>query len=307
MAQKLYPSGHLLEMFMPYRDDEARMADVLRRAADFGFYRNAELPSFRTGKYQSAVRSILERSGMTGTTFVTPYGKQAGLALCDLDTARRRAALALCREHADAAAECGYLHFGVPSGDDPGDARREDAKKAMADSLMELAEYVRGLGMNLTLEPLDRYAYKKQLIGPMEETCQWFRPIHEAYPNAFLHWDSAHEVLGGTDLMRSLEWAAPFLGQMHLCDAIADRSHPCFGDLHMDVAREPHWTTEGFLTPEAGAEILKKVASFDTPSGVKRLYVAVEVLGHAGDDLWLKEQNVRAFLGRCFALAGMAV
>ena len=36
MAQKIVPSGHLLEMFMPYRDDEKRMLDVLKRAADFG-------------------------------------------------------------------------------------------------------------------------------------------------------------------------------------------------------------------------------------------------------------------------------
>lgn len=305
MAQKLYPSGHLLEMFMPYRDDEARMLDVLKKAADFGFYKNAELPSFVTAARQREVRSTLEANGMTGTTFVTPYVKQAKLALCDLDTSRRKAAIALCKEHANYAAACGFIHFGVPSGDDPGDAKREDAKKVMAESLVELAEYVKGLGMNLTIEPLDRYAYKKQLIGPMEETARWFAPIHTACPNAYIHWDSAHEALGKTDLMDSLGYVSSFLGQMHLCDAITDVQHPCFGDLHMDVARAPQWKTEGFLTPEVGAEILKKAASFDTPAGVDKVYVAVEVLGHAGDDMWMKEQNVRAFLTKCFELAGM--
>ena len=48
-----------------------------------------------------------------------------------------------------------------------------------------------------------------------------------------------------------------------------------------------------------------KIASYDKPEGMKQVYVAVEVLGHPGDDLWLKENNARAFLQRCFELAGM--
>ena len=305
MAQKLAPGGHLLEMFMPYRDDEKRMIDVLEKAASFDFYKNVELPSFRDAENRRYVRNFLEQHGLHATTFVTPYVKERKMALCDLDKAGRRAAIELVKTHAQMAAETGFGHFGVPSGDDPGEAKREDAKKAMAESMIELANYVKDLGMNLTIEPLDRYAYKKQLIGPMPETCEWFAPIHKECPNAFIHWDSAHEALGGISMDESLDCVRPFLGQFHLCDAITDTKHPCFGDLHMDVARAPEWTTEGFLTPEVGAHILKKVAGFDKPEGVKQVYVAVEVLGHAGDDLWLKEANVRAYLTKCFELAGL--
>lgn len=305
MAQKLLPSGHLLEMFMPYRDDEKRMIEVLEKAVSFDFYRNVELPSFNSAENRKYVRSFLEKNGVTANTFVTPYVKQRKLALCDLDEAGRQAALALVKYHAELAAETGYMNFGVPSGDDPGDARRDEAMKVMAESLMELAEFTKNLGMNLTIEPLDRYVFKKQLIGPMPETCEWFAPIHKAYPNAFIHWDSAHEALGGTDLMYSLECAAPFLGQFHLCDAITDKAHPCFGDLHMDVAHAPEWTTEGFMTPEVAAQILEKVASFDRPEPMQQVYVSVEVLGHPGDDMWRKEANVRAFLARAFELAKM--
>lgn len=305
MSQVLKTSGHLLEMFMPYRDDEKRMIGVLEKAASFDFYRNVELPSFKDAANRKYVRHFLEEHNLNATTFVTPYVKERKLALCDLDEAGRQAALALVKYHAQLAADTGYTNFGVPSGDDPGEAKREEAKKVMAESMLELAEYVGKLGMNLTIEPLDRYVYKKQLIGPMPETCEWFKPIHEEAPNAFIHWDSAHEALGGTDLMYSLECARPFLGQFHLCDAITDQKHPAFGDLHMDVAHAPEWTTEGFLTPKVGAEILKKVASFDKPAGMKQVYVSVEVLGHAGNDLWLKESNVRAFLTKCFELAGL--
>lgn len=305
MAQKLLPSGHLLEMFMPYRDDEKRMIEVIRQAADMDFYRNVELPSFRDKYNRMYVRKMLEEYGLTCTTFVTPYIKERKLGLCDLDEARRREAIELCKEHADYAAEIGIMHFGIPSGDDPGDEKRAAAKEVMAESMIELAHYVAQYGMNLTIEPLDRYAYKKQLIGPMKETCIWFKPIHDEAPNTFIHWDSAHEALGGTDLMHSIEYSAPYIGQFHLCDAITDVNHPCFGDLHMEAAQAPDWTTEGFLTPEVGAEILKKIASYDRPEGVKQTYVSVEVLGHPGDRLWNKEKNAREFLTKCFEVAGM--
>lgn len=305
MAQKLLPGGHLLEMFMPYRDDEKRMIEVLQKAASFDFYRNVELPSFRSAENRKYVRNFLKDHGINATTFVTPYVKERKLALCDTDEGGRKAAIALVKVHAEMAAESGFTNFGVPSGDDPGDAAREQAKEAMAESMRELAEFVGKLGMNLTIEPLDRYVYKKQLIGPMPETCEWFAPIHADCPNTFIHWDSAHEALGGIDLMESLECARPFLGQFHLCDAITDQKHPMFGDLHMCPARAPEWKTEGFMTPEAGAEILKNVASFDKPEGMPQVYVAVEALGHPGDDLWLLEANCRAYLTKAFELAGM--
>ena len=168
-----------------------------------------------------------------------------------------------------------------------------------------MAEFCQKLGMYLTLEPLDRYTAKKQVIGPMPEVCEWFRPIHEAHPNAFLHWDSAHEALSYIDLMYSLDCCSPFLSQVHLCDAITDPAHPCFGDLHMDCAHGPDWTTEGFLTPEVGAQILKKVASFDTPEGKNYVWASVEILGHKGNDLWHKEELARNFLTRAFTLAGL--
>ena len=251
------------------------------------------------------VRNTLEENSLTATTFVTPYVKEKKLSLCDLDESRRKEAIELCKEYAGHASDIGIMHFGVPSGDDPGDEKRAEAKKVMAESLVELANYVKGLGMNLTIEPLDRYAYKKQLIGPMKETSIWFAPIHEACPNAFIHWDSAHEALGGTDLMHSIEYVAPFIGQFHLCDAITDVNHPCYGDLHMEVAEAPDWKTEGFLTPEVGAQILRKIAAYDKPEGVKHVCVAVEVLGHPGDNLWNKEKNAREFLAKCFELAEM--
>ena len=305
MPQRIYPSCHILEMFMPYLRDEKRLLEVLDKVAAREFYRHVELPTFADAANRRTVRRFLEDHRLAALTYVAPYFNAGHLALCDLDPDVRARALEEAKMHAEYAADAGYRTFGVPSGRDPGLEKRAEAMKYEADGVAEMADFCAERGMYLTLEPLDRYTAKKQLIGPMPEVCEWFAPIHGEHPNAFLHWDSAHEALGYIDLMYSLDCCAPFLSQLHLCDAITDPAHPCFGDLHKDCASAPDWETEGFLTPEVGAGILRKAASFDTPAGKDFVWVSVEILGHRGDDLWHKEELARGFLTKCFEMAGL--
>ncbi len=303
--EAILPSAHLLEVFMPYRKDEPRMIGVLKRAVDIGYYRGVELGVFFDEACRGEARRIIGREKLNLTIFITPNLKERRLLLCDLDAARRRVAVDYTKQLVEMAAEQGCSNLGLPSGDDPGDARREEAKAALGDSIHEIAALGRALGLNITIEPLDRYAFKRQLIGPMAETVAWFAPLHRENPNFFIHWDSAHEALGGIDLMESIDLASPYIAQFHLCNAILDPAHPCFGDLHMDVGAAPDYATEGFLTPEAGAAILKRVASHKKPAGVREIYASVEVLGHPGDDLWRKEKNSREFLRKCFEISGL--
>ena len=300
MARTLYPSAHILEMFMPYLHDEKRLIGVLRAVAEKDFYRNVELPSFPTKEHRDTVRKILQDEGLSAITFVAPYLNEQRLSLCDPDDARREKAMDALKYHAELAAECGYMTFGVPSGPDPGEAGRALGLELQADSVGRIAYFCAGLGMKCSIEPLDRYAHKKGLIGPMDEVVTWFAPLRAAHPNLYLHWDSAHEQLGDIDLFHSLDLCESFLQRIHLCNCIKDRSHPCFGDLHMEVGQPPLFETEGFLTPEVGAALLDHAVQGKT--GVDTVYVSVEVLGHPGDDLWHKEYCTREFLKKCFEL-----
>ncbi len=305
MPQKLYPSAHILEMFMPYLHDEKRLIEVLRKIAEMDFYRNVELPTFPTKEYRDTVRRILRDNDLTAATYAAPYLNERDMSLCDLSDRRRAETIRYLKMQADLAAECGYSTFGVPSGPYPGDEFHDEAMAVQADTLARIADYTALLGMNCSIEPLDRYAHKKALIGPMDEVVPWFKPLHRAHPNLFLHWDSSHEQLGGLGIFNTLEMAAPYMSQIHLCDCIDDPAHPCFGDLHMDPAEAPDWKTEGFLTPEVGAEIIRRAAAFDKPEGVRRFWVSVEVLGHKGDNLWHKERIAREFLTRCWEESGV--
>ena len=305
MPQKLYPSAHILEMFMPYLHDEKRLIEVLRKIAEMDFYRNVELPTFPTKEHRDTVRRILRDNDLTAATYAAPYLNERDMSLCDLSDRRRAETIRYLKMQADLAAECGYSTFGVPSGPYPGDEFHDEAMAVQADTLARIADYTALLGMNCSIEPLDRHAHKKALIGPMDEVVRWFKPLHRAHPNLFLHWDSSHEQLGGLGIFNTLEMAAPYMSQIHLCDCIDDPAHPCFGDLHMDPAEAPDWKTEGFLTPEVGAEIIRRAAAFDKPEGVRRFWISVEVLGHKGDNLWHKERIAREFLTRCWEESGV--
>ena len=305
MPQKLYPSAHILEMFMPYLHDEKRLIEVLRKIAEMDFYRNVELPTFPTKERRDTVRRILRDNDLTAATYAAPYLNEREMSLCDLNDRRRAETIRYLKMQADLAAECGYSTFGVPSGPYPGDEFHDEAMAVQADTLARIADYTALLGMNCSIEPLDRYVHKKALIGPMDEVVRWFKPLHRAHPNLFLHWDSSHEQLGGLGIFNTLEMAAPYMSQIHLCDCIDDPAHPCFGDLHMDPAEAPDWKTEGFLTPAVGAEIIRRAAAFDKPEGVRRFWVSVEVLGHKGDNLWHKERIAREFLTRCWEESGV--
>lgn len=303
--QNILPSAHLLEIFMPYRHDEPRMLEVFKTIHSFNYYQGFELGIFFNEKYRHAIRDIISENNLHLTTFITPYIKDENLNLCSLDREEQNSALDLALRLVELAADQGVKNLGIPSGDDPGDSDREEAKEVLAKSIGVIADSCARHDINLTIEPLDRYAYKKQLIGPMKETVEWLEPIHEKHPNFYIHWDSAHEVLGNTPIDSSLEYAKQYIAQFHLCNCITDVNHPFYGDLHMDVGIAPDYETDGFLTPEIGADIIKKVASFSTPKGVDNVFVSIEVLGHPGNDLWRKEVECREFLQKCFELANI--
>lgn len=300
----LQPSAHLYEGFMPLAASERLFCDVLRKIPEIGFYRGIETGVFFEPQSLRDVRRLREENGWRLTMWATPWMLLDGLNLSSLDETLRARSVRRAIELVALAAETGASHFGLPSGSDPGDADREQAKTLLFESLSQIAEKAAQYeGMRILLEPLDRYAHKKQLIGPMRESMEWFAPLHAQHPNLLIHWDSAHEALGGIDLVESLQLAKPYLAQFHLCNAILDPVHPLYGDLHMDIGSAPGFETDGYLTPDVAARILADAAACRPIDGDRPLHVAVEMRAHLGDDMWQKERTSRAFLQEAFRRA----
>jgi len=306
--RKILPSMHFLENFMPIMENEKFAVDLLGQAADIEFYEAVELGFIKDTACRHAIRNIVENRGWQLTQWCSPVIADKGLSLSSLDPKERKKAIACAKELLAGIAETGARRCGLQSGPDPKtDELRVEAKKALLESCIELSEMAKQYeGMYLLFEPLDRFVHKKQLLGPIKEVTEWFANLKKECSNFYIHWDSAHEVLGGADLKESVTFAAPYLAQFHLCNCINDPQHPYYGDHHMDIGQAPDYKTWGYLTPKVGAEILKTVAAFEPCDGVETTYCALEVRAHLADDLWAKERLIRTFLTKAFDLAGIA-
>lgn len=304
--QKILPSIHLLEIFMPVADKEDFLIKMLEDVSKINFYKGIELPVIFEKKNIAAVKKIAEAKNYQITEWASPELINRGYNLSSTDKALREKSIAYAVELVKTAAEAGTTNVGLPSGDDPGDLKREAAKEALFESYCAISKEARAYdGLHLTLEPLDRYAHKKQLMGPIHEVAEWFAALKKECPNFYIHWDSAHEALAGIDLIESLEAALPFMAQFHICNCVTDPSHPYYGDFHMEVGRAPEYKSWGFLTPQIAAELLKRVAAENPVKGVKNTHAAIEVRTHMGDDLWEREREIREFLMRAYDLAGL--
>ncbi len=304
--RKILPSMHFLENFMPVMSDEKFAVKMLAQAAEIEFYQGVELGFIKDKSCRKEIRRIVENRGWQLTQWCSPVIANKGLSLSSLDKDERKKAVKCAIDMLGGIAECGCVRCGLQSGPDPLPELRDEAKKVLHESCVEISEAAKQYtGMYLLIEPLDRFAHKKQLLGPIKEVVDWFKELKKDAPNFYIHWDSAHEKLGNADLIESVTLAAPYMAQFHICNCVNDPKHPYYGDHHMDVGQAPDFKTWGYLTPEVGAEILKAVKSFEPCDGVENMYCALEVRSHLADDLWAKEKLIRTFLTKVFDLAGI--
>lgn len=305
--QKIVPSLHMLETFMPAIKNETFLIQkILPEVAQIPFYQGIELPVIFEKENQSILRKIVDEKKYQLTIWASPNINERGDDLSSLNQESRKRAIKYTKELLKVAAESGAYHVGLPSGPDVTPEQREDAKKALFDSFCEVSREAKQYeNLHLTLEPLDRYVHKKQLMGPIHEVVAWFTLLKKECPNFYIHWDSAHEALAEIDLEESLKAALPYMAQFHICNCVTDSSNPCYGDWHMELGQAPDYRNWGYLDLAKAAEILKTAAAGQKPAGVEEVHVAIEVRTHMGDDLWKRENEIRAFLMDAFDLANL--
>ena len=305
--QKILPSIHMLEIFSPVASNEDYFVQtMIKKVAEIPFYRGLELPVIFKKENQQTVRQITEEKDYQITAWASPCIWDKGYNLSNLDPAERQKAVDYTIELMKPISEMSAYHMGLPPGPDVAPEKREDAKKALYDSFCQISEAAKQYkNLHLTMEPLDRYVHKKQLMGPIHEVMEWFAELKKDCPNFYIHWDSAHEALAHIDLHESLAAALPYMAQFHICNCITDPAHPCCGDWHMELGEPPLYQNEGYLNVNIAADLLKQAAAGDKPEGIGCTRVAVEMRTHMGDDLWKGEKEIRNFLMSAFDLAGL--
>jgi sugar phosphate isomerase/epimerase len=285
----LHPSILISGFFYPYMNDKSKLEKIIDRLAADEFYERIETRVIQEKSLIKKVRDTAERCGWEITQWATHDLFKEGLNPASTDLSIQKRTVQKLKEMIEKSAECGTKNFALISGNDPGDAKREDAKIAFSEVIYALCEKVKEFNdMSLLIEPLDRFAHKKNLIGPTGESLDFLSQLHKYGLPVYLCWDSAHVALNEEDLIQSIKECSRYISQIHLANAVLDKSSKYYGDWHIPIGEQ------GFLDEKCAYKILNQAAKLQMAPG--KHYVAIETRCTFGEDSWEQELKYRKFL-----------
>jgi sugar phosphate isomerase/epimerase len=212
---------------------QGSMLETLRKIAEDDFFTAVEIGPSRDVRIRNQVRNLLEVSHLTVCYATQPTILGGKLNPNALDPAERRRALSALKNCVDEAYDVGASWVRLLSGKDPGDAKRDEAKKVFKETLREVLDYAKQEGgMRFTLKIFDRDVDKCSLIGHFTDAAEIARELCPEYPNFGLLADLSHFPL----LKERPEDAIPLVKQFplhfHLGNCVMrERRHPAYGDL----------------------------------------------------------------------------
>lgn len=212
---------------------QGSMVDTLKKIAEDDFFTAVEIGPSRDVRIRNQVRQILDVSHLTVCYATQPTILGNKLNPNALDPAERARALGALKNCVDEAYDVGASYVRLMSGKDPGDAKREEAKKVFKDTLRQVLDYAKQEGdMRFTLKVFDRSIDKCSLIGPFAEAAEIARELCPEYPNLGLLADLSHFPLLGERPEDAIPLVKQFPLHFHLGNCVMrDRRHPAYGDL----------------------------------------------------------------------------
>lgn len=280
MKEAFKPSVLLSESHYHFHDSKGIIAEAVDRIASEGLFESVEVPLVTYSQDRARMRSVISRSGLHMTTWMSYVLAQEGLNLSSLDESIRRRSVRTVLDRCELALDAGSSRIGVLSGPDCGPKLRHRAMENLYASLCELCASLARYGhCSLTLEALDRGVHKNGLIGPTQEAAKLVRKVRERHPNMFVNWDSAHAALNGEVLADSFSLVADMADGIHLANAVLDPSSDLFGDHHIPIKGV------GFLDVAGIAHLFQKAWETGCFDGEKKR-IAVEVRAGTHEDPW---------------------
>ena len=212
---------------------EGPIVETVTRIAEDDFFGGIEIGWIKDAQVRRQVRSICEQASLK-----IAYGGQPALLLQSLnlnhpDPAERAKAVAQMKACMDEAVELGARRLAFLSGKDPGSDSREEAKKLLLDSVMEMCAYARQVGLEgLTMETFDRTVDKKALIGPSDEAAAFAAAVRAEYPEFGLMYDLSLMPLLDEEPTWALRQLGEHLKHIHVGNAVKVPGRVGYGDLH---------------------------------------------------------------------------
>ncbi|MFV0335191.1 MAG: sugar phosphate isomerase/epimerase family protein [Tropicimonas sp.] len=273
----LVPSCLIPEVYAAWKDEPGFVAGQVERIAAEGFYGSVELSPVEARADRDRIRRVCAEHSVFVAVWLTSVLEREGLDFCAVDEASRRDAVEAVKRLLPAALECGAGTVALVGGSDPGPALRERGYESCRRSLIEIAAEAANLGASVMMEPLDRYAHKKRLVGPTDETVALFARVRAEQPDFGFAFDTAHAALNGEEVSDAIALAGDQVVNLHLSNAVLDPQDPLYGDHHM-MPGPP-----GFLTLRKAAEIIVQTGRLGDRLG-RGIRIAMEARAPLAED-----------------------
>ena len=206
---------------------------TLRKIVEDDFWTAVEVGWVKDDKERSEVRKLLEVSGLRVCYACQPRVLSQKLNLNSFDKNERRKAIEGVKKGIEEAYHLGATSIRVLSGKDPGDEKREEAKKIFVDSMNELCEFNEEFGNAVVfLKIFDRAIDKKALIGKFSDAADVSEEIYKSHRNYGVLADLSHFPLLGEKAEDAIPLVEKFPMHFHIGNCIMrDRKDPLYGDL----------------------------------------------------------------------------
>jgi len=233
MYQKMRVGVVHFKAFPGLETGEGPLAETLEKICVDDFWTAVEVGWMKDYRVRNTCRQLLDQAHLSVAYATQPRILGNRLNLNSFDARERGNAINAVKNCIDEAYDLGAEVVRIIAGKDPGDARRDEAKKLLIDSLHQILEYGKEEGsMNFTLKIFDRDIDKMNLIGHFSDAVDIANAIAPGNPNFGLLADLSHFPLLDEKAEEAIPLIRDWLHSAHLGNcAFRDRKHPAYGDI----------------------------------------------------------------------------
>ncbi len=225
--------------FMAYPDarTEEEILSTIKRVLTDEFFQAIEVSALIDEDLFKEIGKMCETAKVELLVAAQPVVLTKKLDLGSIDERERNEAVQELKSAIDKAYISGARTVALLSGKIP-KAEIEKAKDQLVKSLVELCDYAKSKcieddrTISVNLEIFDWAVDKKALVGPAPVAFEIASRVRNHCGNFGLTVDLSHQPLLFEDPFYTVSLLSPFITHVHIGNAVLEKDHPLYGDLH---------------------------------------------------------------------------
>ncbi len=224
-------------MAYPNAKTQEEILSTIKRVLNDEFFQAVEVSALVDEDTFKKIGKMCETAKVELLVAAQPLILTKNLNLNSLDENERLRAVQEAKASIDKAYISGAKAVAFLSGKMP-NSQIENAKKELVKSLEELCDYAKlkgkehGYTVAVNLEVFDWSVDKKALVGPAPVAFEIASEVRNSCENFGLTIDLSHQPLLFEDSFYTIGLLSPFITHVHIGNAVLEKDHPSYGDLH---------------------------------------------------------------------------